>query len=315
VGRFIIKRLISSLITLWLLATIVFLLVHVIPGNVGRRILGNTAPLENVIAYNKKLGTDKPLATQYATSMKNLATLNFGESYKSGIKVRKILAPAIFKSGKLAALALVLTVPLAIAGGIYAARRRDKFADRLMVVSGLATSSTPEFVTAAILSALFCVTWKLGKVFADPPPRAGFFTQLHYLIVPAAAMAIVYLGYILRMARAGILGSLETDYARTATMKGLPKGTVMRRHILRNALAPTITVISAQIGYLFGSIIGVELIFNYHGLGSILLDAAGNKDVPILEGGVLAVGIVYMLATLLSDLLIAILNPRVRLEG
>jgi peptide/nickel transport system permease protein len=89
----------------------------------------------------------------------------------------------------------------------------------------------------------------------------------------------------------------------------------MRRHILRNALAPTITVISAQIGYLFGSIIGVELIFNYHGLGSILLDAAGNKDVPILEGGVLAVGIVYMLSTLLADILIAILNPRVRLEG
>jgi peptide/nickel transport system permease protein len=128
-------------------------------------------------------------------------------------------------------------------------------------------------------------------------------------------MAIVYLGYIVRMARAGVIGALQTDYARTATMKGLSKGTVMRRHLLRNALAPTITVISAQMGYLFGSIVGVELVFNYAGLGSVLRDAVGNKDIPILSGGVLAVGIVYMISTLMADLLIAFLNPRIRLES
>lgn len=314
-GRFIFKRVMSAIVTLWLLATIVFLLVHVIPGNVGRAILGNTAPESNVVEYNHKIGTDRPLATQYATSLKNLVTLQFGDSYKSGVAVRNIIGPAIFRSGKLAALALILTVPLAIAGGIFAARRQDKLADRVIVVSGLATSSTPEFVTAAILSSLFCVTLPWGKVFANPPPQASLITQLHYLIVPAIAMAIVYLGYIVRMARAGVISALQTDYARTATMKGLSKSRVMRRHILRNALAPTITVVSAQIGYLFGSIIGVEIVFNYAGLGSILRDAVGNHDIPILEGGVLAVGIVYMLSTFLADVLIALLNPRVRLEA
>ena len=315
VGPFLLKRLLSGLITLWLLATIVFCLVHIIPGNVGRSILGNTAPESNVVAYNKKLGTDKPLLVQYKKSMTGLITLKFGESFKSGIAVRKIIGPALFRSGKLAALALILTIPLSLFGGVYAARRQDKFSDRTIVVTGLATSSTPEFVTAALLMTVFCVNWKIGKVFADPPARASVVTQLRYLIFPAIAMAIVYIGYIVRMARAGVIGALQTDYARTATMKGLSKGRVMRGHILRNALAPTITVISAQMGYLFGSILGVELVFNYHGIGSILADAVGNHDIPILEGGVLAVGLVYMVSTLMADLLIAFLNPRVRLEA
>jgi peptide/nickel transport system permease protein len=314
VGRFLLKRLLSAVVTLWLLATIVFLLVNVLPSNVGRQVLGGQANEELVKAYNKKIGTDKPVLVQYGKAMKNLSTLSFGDSYKSGVAVRKIIGPAIVRSGKLALLALLLTVPLAIAGGVYTARRQDKLADRAVVVAGLATSSTPEFVTAAILLSIFCVTWKIGKVFANPPPGASILTQLHYLIVPAVAMAIVYLGYIVRMARAGVIGALQTDYARTATMKGLSKATVMRRHLLRNALAPTITVISAQIGYLFGSIVGVEIVFNYAGLGSVLRDAVGNKDIPILSGGVLAVGIVYMIATLAADLLIAFLNPRIRLE-
>ena len=123
-----------------------------------------------------------------------------------------------------------------------------------------------------------------------------------------------YFGYIARMSRAGVINGLQSDYARTATMKGLSKGQVMRRHILRNVLAPTITVISVQIGYLFGGIIGVERVFNYKGLGSTMLNAVIHQDIPVLQGAVLIVGVVYMVSTLVADLLIAVLNPRVRLE-
>ena len=132
--------------------------------------------------------------------------------------------------------------------------------------------------------------------------------------MPALAMAIAYFGYLARMTRAGVISAQHSDYARTATMKGLSKGQVMRRHILRNALAPTLTVISVQIGYLFGGIIGVERVFNYAGLGSAMLFAAGKKDVPVLQGAVLLVGIIYMMSTLIVDVVIAYLNPRVRLE-
>jgi peptide/nickel transport system permease protein len=112
----------------------------------------------------------------------------------------------------------------------------------------------------------------------------------------------------------GVIAAQSSDYARTATMKGLPQSTVMRRHILRNALAPTITVISVQIGYLMGGIIGVEKVFNYNGLGTVMLNAQKAKDIPLLQGAVLLVGIIYMLSTLIADLVIAYLNPRVRLE-
>ncbi len=169
-------------------------------------------------------------------------------------------------------------------------------------------------MTAAVLMSIFCVHWKLGHVFANPPEGTSILGQIPYLITPAMAMVIAYFGYIARMSRAGVINGLQSDYARTATMKGLSKGDVMRNHILRNALAPTITVISVQVGYLFGGIIGVEKVFNYAGLGSTMLSAVTSKDIPVLQGAVLLVGIIYMISTLLADVLIAFLNPRVRLE-
>lgn len=312
--RFILQRLLSIVVTLWLLATIVFLLVNVLPGDVGRQILGPFAPQVEVDAFNERLGTDRPLITQYVDSIGNLFTLDFGDSYQSGQPVMDLLLPALGRSGKLALLAFVITIPISIAAGIYAARRQDKLADRVVVNAGLASSSIPEFVTAALLLSIFAVHWKLGKAFANPPEGTSLVGQLEYLLLPALAMVFAYFGYIARMTRAGVISALQADYTRTATMKGLSSGQVMRRHVLRNALAPTITVISVQIGYLFGGIIGVEKVFNYAGLGSTMLNAVGSKDIPVLQGAVLLVGIVYMISTLLADLLIATLNPRVRLE-
>jgi peptide/nickel transport system permease protein len=314
-GRYLLRRLASALVTLWLLATIVFLIVNVLPGNVGRRVLGPFALQDDVVRFNHQIGTDRPLIRQYLTSLRRIVTLDFGFSYTSpAIHVKKIVFSALFRSGKLALLAFVITIPISIAAGIFAARRQDKVADRVIVNAGLASASIPEFVTAALLLTVFCVHWRLGHVFANPPDGTSVLGQFPYLITPAVAMAIAYFGYIARMARAGVINGLQADYARTATMKGLSKGEVMRKHILRNALAPTITVISVQIGYLFGGIIGVEKVFNYAGLGSTMVDAVTHKDIPVLQGAVLVVGVIYMLSTLLADLLIAFLNPRVRLE-
>ena len=312
-ARYLLKRLLLAVVTLWILATIVFLMVNVIPGNVGRSVLGPFALKEDVARYNHQIGTDRPLISQYLTSIRRVFTLDFGDSYKSGGAVTKIIFPALFRSGKLALLAFIITIPISIAAGIFAARRQDKVADRVVVNAGLATSSIPDFVTAAVLMSIFCVHWKLGHVFADPPTGTSVIGQLPYLLTPAMALVVAYFGYIARMSRAGVISGLQADYARTATMKGLSKGDVMRKHILRNALAPTITVISVQVGYLFGGIVGVEKVFNYHGLGSTMLNAATSHDIPVLQGAVLLVGIIYMVSTLLADVLIAFLNPRVRL--
>jgi peptide/nickel transport system permease protein len=314
-ARFISRRVLLSLITLWLLATIVFVIANVLPNDVGRTILGPFAPQESVDALNQKLGTDRPIIVQYVDAMIRVATFNYGESYVTGQPVLPTLAAAIGRSAKLAGLALLLTIPTAIAAGLYAARRRDRPVDRGIVLLGVTSSSIPEFVTGTILVVVVGVQLKLLPVLATPPPDADILTQIRYLLMPATAMAIVYFGYIARMTRAGTIEVLQSDYTRTATMKGLTTGQTMRRHVLRNALIPTVAVIAVQIGYLFGGIIAVEKIFNYNGMGQTMLFAAQQKDIPMLTAGAIIIGIVYMLATLAADMTMAWMNPRIRLDA
>jgi peptide/nickel transport system permease protein len=313
--RYLLRRLLLGLLTLWLLATIVFAITNILPTDVGRTILGPFAPPETVAALNEKLGTNRPLPIRYVESLAGLVTLNFGDSFVSGQPVLPQVIGAVGRSAKLAGLALLITIPLSIAAGLYAARRRDRFADRAIVLAGVTLSSIPEFVTGTILVVVVGVQLKLLPVLATAPENADIVTQIRFLLLPAIAMAIVYFGYIARMTRAGTIEVLQSDYIRTATMKGLTTAQTMRRHVLRNALVPTVAVIAVQIGYLFGGIIAVEKIFNYNGMGATMLYAAQRKDLPMLTAGVIVIGLVYMLATLAADLIIAWMNPRIRLEA
>jgi peptide/nickel transport system permease protein len=314
-ARFISRRLLLSLLTLWLLATLVFIIANVLPNDVGRTILGPFAPQESVDALNERLGTNRPILVRYVDSLLGLVTLDFGNSFVSDQPVLPQLVDAMIRSAKLAGLALFITIPLAITAGVYAARRRDRPVDRGIVLLGVTLSSIPEFVTATALVVVVGVQLQLLPVLATPPPDADIPTQIRYLLMPATAMAIVYFGYIARMTRAGTIEVLQSDYTRTATMKGLTPNQTMRRHVLRNALIPTVAVIAVQIGYLFGGIIAVERIFNYDGMGRTMLFAAQQKDIPMLTAGVILIGIVYMAATLLADMTIAWMNPRIRLDA
>ena len=224
-----------------------------------------------------------------------------------------VIGSTFLNSAKLAFLALLFTVPLGILGGIIAALKRGSLWDRLIVVISLAGSSLPEFVTASFLLVFFGVQLAWFPTLASTGDALTPWDQLYRLVMPIVALVIVYFGYIARMARAGVITAMEADYTRTAFMKGLPRGVVIRRHVLRNALLPTISVVATQTGYLFGGLLAVELIFNYNGLGRELVRASLDKDLPVLSAGVLLIGVVYMVATLLGDILISILNPRVRL--
>jgi peptide/nickel transport system permease protein len=313
-ARYVIRRVALSILTLFLLATIVFLIVNVFPGDVGRRILGPFASQETVDALNAELGTDDPLLTQYGRLLKSVVTFDWGESFQYRVPVTELLWPALRRSAKLAALALVMTIPLAISAGMYAARRRNTLVDRSIVTTGLASSSIPDFVSGVILQYLLGVKLGWFPVLALAPQGSGILTQIDYLMLPALALVVVYFGYIARMTRAGTIQALDADYTRTAVMKGLSRRQVSRGHLMRNALQPTVSVIGVQIGYIFSSLIALELIFNYPGLGTLIRDAAGAKDFPLLVASVILVGIIYMVCTLLADLVIAWMNPRARLE-
>jgi len=291
---------------------VIFLAAQVLPGDVARRILGPFADQGSVDALNRELGADRPLLTQYWDWISSFLTGDLGESIQNR-PVSDVLVDALFASGKLALLAFIIVVPLAIAGGVMAAMHEGTFRDRLISIGGLSATAIPEFVWAVIFILVFALGLGLFPTTAQPPGGAGIFTQIEYLLLPSLCLVCTLFGYIARMARAGTIEALEADYTRTAILKGLPRRTVIRRHVLRNSLLPTIAVVATQAGYLIGGLVIIEAIFNYQGIGQALFRAATQKDIPVLQSGVLIIGIVYLVATLIADILYSVLNPRVRL--
>jgi peptide/nickel transport system permease protein len=314
VGRYIVRRVALSLVTLFLIITIVFLIANVFPGDVGRRLAGPFESQAQVDAINERLGTNDPLLVQYGRIVKGVLTFDYGNSFAQRKSVSAVIGGAFGRSLALAVYALVLTIPISIAAGVLAARRQGSLIDRSIVTVGLASSSIPEFVSSVILQALIGVKLGLFHVTGKAPQGAGLFTQLSYLTLPALALVIVYFGYIARMTRAGVIRALDADFTRTATMKGLSARHVIFHHVLRNGLQPTVSVVGVQVGYVLGSLVAIETIFNYPGLGLTVRNAVA-KDPPVLVAGVLVVATVYMLATLAADLMLVWMNPRARLEA
>jgi peptide/nickel transport system permease protein len=303
------------ILTLWILTLIVFFAGQILPSDPGRLILGNLAPQSSVQALDHRLGVDRPLLTRYLSWFGGLLHGNLGSSYTYQSAVEPFVRAALINSVKLAVLAFVIVVPLGIIGGVVAALYAGRGADRVISVTGLSLSSVPEFVSGIVVIVVFGVALKALPVTASAGAGAGVFSQFRHLILPAIPLVFVLFGYIARMARAGTIEALNSDYARTAVLKGLPRRTVIRRHVLRNSLLPTITVIATQTGYLIGGLVVVETLFNYQGLGNLIYKAAQAKDFAMLEAGILVIGVVYVVATLLADLLLTLLNPRLRIGG
>ncbi|HEX4011098.1 MAG TPA: ABC transporter permease [Solirubrobacteraceae bacterium] len=312
---FILKRIGLGLITLWILSVLVFFASQVLPGDPARAILGPLAAPSAVAALSKQLGTDKPLIQQYWTWITHFVTGDLGISYQYQSPVGPLLTKALGHSLELAALAFVLVVPLGIVGGVVAALNVGKPLDRVLSVFGLTATVIPEVVSGTVLILVFGIWLNVLPISATWPPGSSLGTQLYHLILPAIPLTLILFGYIEQMARAGTVEALNSDYARTATLKGLPRGVMIRRHVLRNSLLPTITVIATQTGYLIGGLVLVEVLFNYQGIGRLIYNAATDKDFPMLEAGVLVIGIVYMVATLIADVLYTLLNPRIRYRG
>jgi peptide/nickel transport system permease protein len=315
VATYILRRLGLALVTLWLLSVIVFFAGQVLPGDPGRAILGPLAAQSAVHALDTQLGVDRPLLAQYWSWISGLAHGDMGVSYQFRTPVAPFIGAALVNSVKLAALAFVIVAPLGITGGVVAALRVGRAADRTISVTGLSAATVPEFVSGIVLIVIFAVELKWLPVSASAGVGASAGAQLDHLILPAIPLVLVLFGYIARMARAGTIEALDSDYARTATLKGLKRSVVIRRHILRNSLLPTITVIATQTGYLVGGLVVVETLFNYQGIGKLIFTAATGKDFPMLEAGVLTIGVVYMVATLIADVLYTVLNPRLRVGG
>jgi peptide/nickel transport system permease protein len=311
--RLIARRLLLMIPTLILVSVLVFALAEVLPGNLGRSILGPYATQQQVDILNHQLGADKPLYERYAIWAGHFVTGNWGTSLQLGTPVFSTVMAALGNSLLLAGFALVIIVPTSIFIGVYAGLRKDTFLDRAITVSSLSMTVIPEFVSGVILIVVFAVTLHWLPVSAMPPQGSPFIDRFYYLILPAIPLMFIELGYIARMARVGTVQVLATPYIRTAILKGLPKRRVVFSHVLRNALVPTVTVIGSQVGWLIGGLVVVEFLFVYPGIGNMMLTAALFHDVPLLEACVLLVAVLYMLSNLIADIVVALLSPRIRM--
>jgi peptide/nickel transport system permease protein len=312
---FLLKRLGLSLVTLWLLSVMAFIGAQVLPGNLGRAMLGPFADQRAVDALNHEMGTDRPVLVQYADWISRFVVGDMGQSYAYRTPVAPLVTTALINSAKLALVAFLLVVPLGILGGIVAALNFGRPVDRGITIFGLSATIVPEFVSGIVLILIFGVSLKWLPISATWPNGAGAVTQIYYLLLPSLPLVLVLFGYIARMARAGMIEALDSDYTRTAILKGLPRRTVIWRHVLRNALLPTISVIATQTAYLIGGLVIIETLFHYQGIGSLIFTAASKKDFPTLQAGVLTVGAIFTFASVGADLVYALLNPRIRVGG
>ena len=312
-ARYIGRRLLLMVPTLVLVSILVFALSEVLPGDIGRVILGPYAPQSAVTQLDHKLGMDKPIYERYVDWAGHFLTGHLGYSYQyTSETVASIVWHALGNSLLLAGFALVIIVPASIAVGVIAGLRRDTLLDRVITIFSLSMTVMPEFVTAIVLIVIFAVVLNWLPSYGVPQTPGPFIDRFHYLILPAIPLMLVELGYVARMARAGTAQELERPYVRTATLKGLPRRRVVVSHVLRNAMVPTVTVIGSQIGWLIGGLVVVETLFNYPGIGRYTVQAALNHDQPLLEACVLVIAVIYMVANLVADIVVAMLNPRIR---
>jgi peptide/nickel transport system permease protein len=301
-------------VTLFLSSLIIFVITQVLPGDVARVILGREAGEAALEALREELGLTDPPVLQYLRWLGNFVRGEWGTSFSSSAPVQPIVLARLRNSLMLGIVALVISVPLALAMGTIAGLNENRLVDNAINVSALSVVGLPEFVTGVLLIELFA--FRLGVFPANSSIRlgTGFAEAFPMLVLPALTASLVLLAYIARLTRSGVIEELRKDYVRAAELKGLRRWQVVFRHVLRNALLPTITVIAISFGWLISGLIVIENVFNYPGLGRMMVFALDRRDLPLLQAVAMVTVLAFALANLGADLLYAYLNPRIRLK-
>lgn len=309
---FVARRLLFSALVLLMVSVVVFVVVQVLPGDVASMILGTDATPEDVATMREKLGLNRPAHIRYLEWIAGAVQGDWGTSLRLNQPVAPLIMTRMGNSAVLAGLTLLVAVPLAIGLGVYAGLRRGRFPDRIIALVTLIGTSLPEFVWGNLLIIVFAFWFKWLPPSSLMDPGDPLFAQFKLLILPVATLTMVMLAYTSRMTRTSMIEVLEKNFIRTARLKGIGERQVILRHALPNALLPTITIVAMNIGWLMGSLVVVETVFSFPGLGRMMVFAVSNRDVPMLQMTVLVTAAIYCLANLLADVLYAYLNPRVR---
>jgi peptide/nickel transport system permease protein len=310
--HYILRRLIQSVFLVWGCATLVFFMIRMIPGDPVVLMLGPEYTPQAAEAIRFKLGLDEPLPVQYVRWFKNLLTGDLGGSIASGEAVASIIKTGLPKTLSLAAVSFVIAVIIAVPAGIIAALKRNSVFDYAASIIAFVGVSMPSFWFGIILILIFAVRlrWLPAIGYADPR-EDGFIEWFKRLILPSLAIGAGYSAILMRFVRAGLLEVLGSDYIRTARAKGMRERAVILRHALRNALIPVVTVIGIQLALLLSGAVVTETVFSIRGIGRILVGAIFDRDYPIVQGVILLVAVIFVLANLIVDIVYTFLDPRI----
>jgi peptide/nickel transport system permease protein len=309
-ARFIMKRLLTMAATMVLVSLILFVLMEFSPGSVATKVLGPYSSEQQRHLWLEAHGYLEPLHWRYLTWLGDLLQGDFGESTRFKVPVSEVLWPRLGATALLGGVVLVLLVPLSLGLGVLAGMREGSALDRVISLGSIVTTSVPEFASAVILGAVF-VFW-LGWLPGTSSMASGF--RIQELILPAAVLVLYDAGYVARMTRASMVEVMGMPYIRAAVLRGLPAWRVILGHALRNALITPFTVILLQVNWLLSGVIVVEFFFAYKGFGSLLLEAALNQDLFLIEACTMVAVVVAVGTQTLADIGYRFLNPRIRLH-
>ena len=301
-------------LTMLMVSIGIFVITEFLPADVVDIFLGRGATEANAALLREELGLNRSAPVRYLDWISSAVRGDFGHSLYTRTEIAPLIQRRLFHSGILAVFAFFVAIPTALIAGIWAGIRPDSKSDRVLSLIGLVGISLPEFVTGVLLILLFSSTLALLPSVSIILPNTTPLDRPLILIMPSLTITAVLFAYIMRMTRANVIEVMQTDYVRTAVLKGLSTREVIFRHVLPNAMLPTITVITLNFGYMLGGLIIVENVFAYPGIGQLVLWSINTRDVPLLEAVALILAMTYAVSNLIADLSYAALDPRVRLE-
>lgn len=305
IGYFV-RRVLLAVPVLLGVATLVFSLIHLVPGDPAQAMMGEGASQADVDALRKTLGLDQPLLTQYATFLRHAVTGDLGRSFRTGQPVTAMIVERVPATAELAIAAMLIAVIVAIPLGAIAAVKRDTAVDYGAMTFALAGVSIPNFWLGPLLAIVFAV--ELGWL-----PVSGRGTLAH-LVLPAVSLGLALAAILARMTRASMLDELSELYIRAARARGVSRARAITAHALRNSMVPLLTIIALQFGAVLTGAVITETIFAWPGIGRLLIQSIGFRDYPMVQGCILLIAVTYVTVNLITDLLYGVLDPRIRLE-
>ena len=311
-GSLIVKRLAFGFLTIIVISVLIAVGVEALPGDLAQAILGQSATPENVAAFRKELGLDKPLVERYFTWLGNFLQGDMGTSLANKREIAELIGTRLGNTLFLALLAAVVAVPLAVTLGVLAALYRETWFDKCISMATLSTISFPEFFVGYILIVLFAVEFNVFPSISNISPGMAFLDKVYAMALPAITLMLVVVAHMMRMTRAAIINLLMSAYIEMANLKGMKRARVIVHHALPNALSPIINVIVLNLAYLVVGVVIVEVVFVYPGLGQLLVDSVSKRDLPVVQAAGLIFASTYVLLNLTADILSILANPRMR---